>query len=78
MRNREQHSTQDHDEMVVVLSGHGQRVLANGNKIDISPEVAPYSLPGTEHGVINTGSEVLRYVYVVSATNSSPNKENTP
>ena len=33
------HSAQDHEEMVVVLSGHGQMVLANGNKIDIGPEV---------------------------------------
>ena len=65
-------STEDHEEMVVVLSGHGQMVMANGSKIDISPEVAAYSPPGTEHDVINTGSEVLRYVYVVSAANSSP------
>jgi len=68
------HSTEDHEEMVVVLSGRGQMVLANGSKIDISPEVAAYSPPGTEHEVINTGSEVLRYVYVVSAANRSPKK----
>jgi mannose-6-phosphate isomerase-like protein (cupin superfamily) len=36
----EKHSTQDREEMVVVLSGHGQMVLANGSKIDISPAVA--------------------------------------
>lgn len=66
------HSTEDHEEMVVVLSGRGQMVMANGNKIDISPEVAAYSPPGTEHDVFNTGSEVLRYVYVVSAAKSSP------
>ena len=66
------HSTQDHEEMVVVLSGRGQMVMGNGSKIDISPEAAAYSPPGTEHDVINTGSEVLRYVYVVSAATSSP------
>jgi len=36
----EKHSTQGREEMVVVLSGHGQMVLANGSKIDISPAVA--------------------------------------
>ena len=42
-------------------------VLANGSKIDISPEAAAYSPPGTEHDVINTGAAVVRYVYVVCA-----------
>ena len=31
------HSTEDHEELVVGLSGHGQMALANGSKIDISP-----------------------------------------
>lgn len=64
------HSTGDHEEMVVVLSGRGQMVLGDGSKIDISPDVAAYSPPGTEHDVINTGNQVLRYVYVVSAAHS--------
>jgi len=72
------HSTEDHEEMVVVLSGRGQMVMANGDKIDISPEAAAYSPPGTEHDVINTGSDVLRYVYVVSAANSSLKPTSSP
>jgi len=64
--------------MIVVLSNHGQMVLANGSTIDISPKEAAYSPPGTEHDVINTGSEVLRYVYLVSRQTAVQNKENTP
>jgi len=60
------HSTEDHEEIVVVLEGHGQMMLANGQRVDISPQAAAYSPPGTEHDVVNTGEGVLRYIYVVS------------
>ena len=60
------HSTQDHEEMVIVLEGRGQMLLSNGTRVDISPEAASYSPPGTEHDVVNTGEGVLRYIYVVS------------
>jgi len=60
------HSTEDHEELVVVLEGHGQMVLTDGSRVDISPQAAAYSPPGTEHDVVNTGKGVLRYIYVVS------------
>lgn len=41
-------------------------VLTDGTKLDITPDSPAYSPPGTEHDVINTGSAVLRYIYVVS------------
>ncbi|HZD30591.1 MAG TPA: cupin domain-containing protein [Candidatus Angelobacter sp.] len=59
-----QHSTEDHEEMVIVLEGQGQLVLGD-RRVDISPQSAAYSPPGTQHDVVNTGSGVLRYVYVV-------------
>jgi quercetin dioxygenase-like cupin family protein/predicted enzyme related to lactoylglutathione lyase len=61
------HSTEDHEEIVIVLEGTGQMVLSDGTKLDIGPNATAYSPPGTEHDVINTGSGDLRYVYVVSA-----------
>jgi len=60
------HSTEDHEEMVIVLEGRGQMVLADGRRVDISPQSAAYSPPRTEHDVLNTGSGVLRYIYVVA------------
>jgi len=69
------HSTEDHEEMVIVLEGAGQMVLANGTRMDISPAAAAYSPPGTEHDVINTGSGLLRYIYyVVSEAGPKPSK----
>jgi mannose-6-phosphate isomerase-like protein (cupin superfamily)/predicted enzyme related to lactoylglutathione lyase len=60
------HSTEAHEEMVIVLEGRGQMVLADGRRVDISKESAAYSPPNTEHDVVNTGSGVLRYIYVVT------------
>jgi len=68
------HSTKDHEEMVIVLEGTGQMVLANGKRVDISPAAAAYSPPGTEHDVINTGSGLLRYIYVVSEAGPKPSQ----
>ena len=66
------HSTEDHEEMVIVLEGAGQMVLADGRRMDISPAAAAYSPPGTEHDITNTGSGLLRYIYVVSPAPASP------
>lgn len=60
------HSTEDHEEIVIVLEGRGQMVLKDGRRVDISPQSAAYSPPGTEHDVVNTGTGLLRYIYVVS------------
>ena len=74
------HGTQDHEEMVVVLSGHGQMVLANGNKIDIGPEVAAYSLPGTEQKMTSLTPGARYWGTCTSCPRSTAveNKENTP
>ena len=69
------HSTQDHEEIVIVLEGSGQMVLGTGTKLDIAPDSPAYSPPGTEHDVVNTGSGVLRYVYVVSNAPEKPGKQ---
>ena len=65
------HSTENHEEMVIVLEGRGQMQLSNGTRVDISPDSAAYSPPGAEHDVVNTGEGVLRYIYVVSPTLAS-------
>jgi mannose-6-phosphate isomerase-like protein (cupin superfamily)/predicted enzyme related to lactoylglutathione lyase len=61
------HSTEEHEEMIIVLEGHGQMILSDGKKVDVNPQAVAYSPPGTEHDVINTGSELLRYIYVVAS-----------
>ena len=68
------HSTEDHEEMVIVLEGKGEMVLADGTKLPIGPNAAAYSPRGTQHDVINTGSGVLRYLYVVSEAGPEPSQ----
>ena len=60
------HNTGDYEEAVVVLAGNGEMRLADGTVLKLKPYVVAYCPPGTEHDVMNTGNEPLRYVYVVA------------
>lgn len=60
------HSTEDHEELVIVLEGTGEMVLADGSRIPMHANSAAYCPPKTEHDVRNTGQAPLRYVYVVA------------
>ena len=62
------HSTGQHEEMLVVLAGHGEMLFKDGSKLDVAADHALYCPPDTEHDVKNTGTETLRYVYVVAST----------
>jgi len=60
------HSTGDYEEVLVVFSGRGEMRMANGTILNLKPYALLYCPPDTEHDVVNTGSEPLRYVYVVA------------
>ena len=62
------HSTGQHEELLVVLEGRGVMTFKDGSKLDVQANHALYCPPETEHNVTNTGSGVLRYVYVVAST----------
>ena len=62
------HSTGQHEELLVVLEGQGVMTFKDGSKLDVQANHALYCPPETEHNVTNTGSGVLRYVYVVAST----------
>jgi mannose-6-phosphate isomerase-like protein (cupin superfamily) len=64
------HSTEHHEEMLVVLEGQGEMVFHDGSKLRIRGGTALYCPPQTEHDVVNTGNEDLRYVYVVADAHS--------
>ena len=60
------HSTENFEELIVVLEGRGQ-VKINGKKpFEIKSGVAVYCPPETEHNVVNTGNVPLRYLYIVA------------
>lgn len=62
------HSTEHHEEMLVVLEGQGEMLFHDGSNLAIRGNTALYCPPETEHDVVNTGSGMLRYVYIVAAS----------
>jgi mannose-6-phosphate isomerase-like protein (cupin superfamily) len=60
------HSTENHEELVIVQSGAGEIVVEGIGSTKISTGMIAYNPPQTLHNVINTGSEPLSYIYVVT------------
>lgn len=60
------HSTGHNEEILVVLEGWGEMIFTDRASLPVEANHALYCPPLTEHDVKNTGSGVLRYVYVVA------------
>jgi quercetin dioxygenase-like cupin family protein len=60
------HSTEHHEEILIVLEGQGEMRFADGTKLELSARTALYCPPETGHDVWNTGAGTLRYVYVIA------------
>jgi mannose-6-phosphate isomerase-like protein (cupin superfamily) len=60
-----QHSTKDHEELLVFLSGHGELVIGENDRYQVGKGKVSYIAPQTAHDVSNTGTEPLIYVYCV-------------
>lgn len=59
------HSTKNHEETLVFLIGSGTAQIAE-KKVSVGVGNITYIPPHIEHNIINTGSEPLVYVYIVS------------
>jgi quercetin dioxygenase-like cupin family protein len=70
------HSTENFEELVVVLEGRGRFKITGQKPLEIKLGVAVYCPPETEHNVVNTGSDPLRYLYVVAKVKNKPDKHN--
>jgi len=60
------HSTKGNEEAVIVLKGTGEMRLAGGKTLALTQWSIAYCPPMTEHDVINTGQDTLRYVWLVA------------
>ncbi len=60
------HSTEINEELIVVLEGEGALLLKEDQELPLKIGTVAYCPPNTEHDVKNTGSTVLRYIYVVA------------
>ncbi len=63
-----QHSTKDHEEMLVFLSGRGKLQIGEKEKdcFEVGKGKVSYIPPKTIHDVQNTGTEPLIYIYCVA------------
>jgi quercetin dioxygenase-like cupin family protein len=60
------HSTERNEELLIVFEGQGEMSFRSGAKLPVKANTAVYCPPETEHNVTNTGTGLLRYVYVVA------------
>ena len=65
-KNVGRHSTGGNEEVLFVFSGSGEMRLSDGTILQLKPYLIAYCPPDTDHDVFNTGSEPLRYVYLVA------------
>jgi len=60
------HSTRGNEEAVIVLAGAGEMRIAGGAVLRLEPYTVAYCPPLTEHDVFNTGTETMRYIWLVA------------
>jgi len=60
------HSTRGNEEAVIVLAGKGEMRITGGPTLQLSGYSIAYCPPMTEHDVVNTGSDTLRYIWLVA------------
>lgn len=60
------HSTRMNEEAVLVLAGSGEMRISGGPTLKLKPYCVAYCPPLTEHDVVNTGTDTLRYIWLVA------------
>lgn len=61
-----QHSTKDHEELLIFLCGKGLLVTSDGKQFEVGQDKVAYIGPQTEHNVINKTDKPLVYIYCVA------------
>lgn len=61
-----QHSTKNHEELLVFLTGQGELLIGDTERLAVGAGKVAYIPPETLHDVQNTGSEPLAYIYCVA------------
>lgn len=61
-----QHSTKNHEELLVFLSGRGLLLIGENDSYQVDKGKVSYIPPHTVHDVKNTGKEPLTYIYCVA------------
>jgi quercetin dioxygenase-like cupin family protein len=60
------HSTRGHEEAIIVLAGKGEMRVTGQPALSLRAYSIAYCPPMTEHDVVNTGQDTLRYIWLVA------------
>jgi len=66
------HSTKSNEELLVFLSGSGVARIGEDIRLSVGAGKIAYIPPQTSHDIVNTGTEVLAYVFCVAPAAGSP------
>jgi mannose-6-phosphate isomerase-like protein (cupin superfamily) len=64
----------DHEEEVMFFMAGRGKFVTETQEIDLEPGVCIYNPPGEMHKILNTGDEVLRFVWIYSPPLASHRK----
>ncbi len=62
------HSTENFEELVLVLQGEGIMILNNERKLEMKEGTLVYCPPNTEHDVKNICPSTMKYIYIAAKT----------
>ena len=65
------HSTKQFEELIIILNGKGKVEIKGQKPLTVQTGMAVYNPPQTEHNIINTGTRLLRYIYIVAEAKKS-------
>ncbi|MEW6230240.1 MAG: cupin domain-containing protein, partial [Bacillota bacterium] len=60
-----EHVHETEEEVMYFLAGRG-KFITRDSEVDLEPGVAIYNPPGEPHKIVNTGGEVLKFVWIYS------------
>ncbi len=60
------HNTEGYEELIIVLAGYGRMEIAEQKHFDIAYGKIAFCPPYTEHNIVNTGKEDLKYIYIAT------------
>lgn len=58
-----EHKHETEEEVMFFLSGQG-KFVTESEEIAVGPGICVYNPPGEKHKIVNTGSEILKFVWI--------------
>jgi len=60
------HNTGPNEEIIFIISGSGLVCYGKRNSVKVKKNLFVYIPPKTPHNVVNTGKDLLKYIYIAA------------